>query len=86
MLNAIPDTRMVHESAGGFLTPNDIVGGGHEDEYEAEDGIVPHEAINLGERRKSSLYSGKSESTSSADVPQRDPTVDAGKKRNFNFF
>lgn len=80
MLNAIPDSRPGHEAIGSFLTPNDVIGGDHEDEMEEQEKGVTHEAIDLGERRKSSDYSGKSLSSSSVEVPPRNPTVDAGKR------
>jgi hypothetical protein len=79
MLNSLPDTRKV-EFGSGFLKPNAVVGGDHEDEIEGVDHEMPHESIDMGERRKSSVYSGQSDSASSTEVPQRDPTVDMGKK------
>jgi hypothetical protein len=77
----MPDTRNPTEVAKIFLAPNEIVGGDHQDEFEEQKGENIHEAIELDERRKSSIYSsGKSESTSSVEVPQRNSTVDMGKK------
>jgi hypothetical protein len=81
MLNAIPDTRRPLDSIGGYLTPNDIIGGDHADEVEDRDKQSLHEAIDLGERRRSSVYSGQTDSSSSADLPKRNSTVDAGKKK-----
>lgn len=52
MLNAIPDKRLSTEAIGGFLTPNHIVGGDHQDEIEGKDEHIGHEVIDLGERRK----------------------------------
>ncbi|CAF0783269.1 unnamed protein product [Adineta steineri] len=71
MLNAIPDTRKSADLVGGFLTPNEIVSvdanhGGHE-----QDDQFDRESINMSERRQSSVYSSKSE-TSSVIVPQVD--------------
>ncbi len=70
MLNSIPITR----------SADDLISSDPEDEFEARIDKMPNESINLGERRKSSLYSGKSESTSSVEVPKRNPTVDMGIK------
>jgi len=73
MLNAIPVTR----------SADDLVSSDPEDDFEPRSDKIPNESINLGERRKSSLYSVKSESTSSVEVPKRNATVDMGIK---NFF
>lgn len=78
MLNSLPDNRRSFEQSGTFLTPNEIIGGDHFDELEPNElARNRHETITLGERRKSSLLSAQTSSTSSVDVPQRDPTVDA---------
>ncbi len=84
MLNAIPEERLSAGATGGFFTSNNIVRSDHEDEIEEQDEPIGHEAIDLGERRKSSIYSGKSGS-SSVEVPKRNSTVDAG-KTNFHYF
>lgn len=86
MLNAIPDTRSGLDFVGGYLTPNDIIGGDHADEVEERDKQSLHEAIDLGERRRSSIYSGRTDSSSSVEVPKRNSTVDAGKKKYSNIF
>jgi hypothetical protein len=78
MLNAIPDKRASLDLSAGFLKPNEVVGGDHEDEIEKLDGESRHESIDMDERRKSSVFSSKS-SLSSGEVPQRDVTVDMGK-------
>jgi hypothetical protein len=80
MLNAIPDKRSTSELPVGFLTPNHTVGGVHDDEVEEQVIQGVDEAISLGERRKSSVYSGHSESSSSVEVPPRNHIVDMGKK------
>ncbi len=85
MLNAIPDSRPPEELIGGFLAPNDVIGGDHADEIEEPEQPIGHESITLGERRKSSIYSGKSGSSSSVDLTARDPVVGTG-KRIFIFF
>jgi len=80
MLNSLPDTRRSFEEPSGFLTPNEIVGGDHFDELDNDDiSELKHEAITLSERRKASLLSSHTSSSSSVEIPQRDPTVDAGK-------
>jgi hypothetical protein len=83
MLNAIPNKPLSNEATGGYLTPNDIVGGNHIDEIEERDEPIGHEVIDLGERRQSSIYSGKTQSSSSGEVPKRNSTVDAGKIKFF---
>jgi hypothetical protein len=85
MLNAIPDTRHDSDLVGGFLAPNNVIGGDHADEVEEVDQETPHEAIDLGERRRSSIYSGKSGSLSSVEVPERNATVDMGKNESDSF-
>lgn len=86
MLNAIPDSRPPEELIGGFLAPNDVIGGDHADETEDPEQLIGHESITLGERRKSSIYSGKSgSSSSSVDLPARNHVVGTG-KRIFTFF
>jgi hypothetical protein len=85
MLNAIPEERLSARATGGFSTSNNIVRSDHEDEIEEQDEPIGHEAIDLGERRKPSIYSNKSGSSSSIEVPKRNSTVDAG-KTNFHCF
>jgi len=92
MLNAIPDKRSSSDLPIVFLTSNGTVDSDHEDEIEEQEKRNVHEAIDLGERRKSSVYSGHSNSTSSAEVPPRNAVVDMGKKefllfqKNTNYF
>jgi hypothetical protein len=83
MLNAIPDKPLSNEATGVYLTRNDLVGGDYIDEIEEQDEPIGHEVIDLGERRKSSVYSGKSDSSSSVELPKRNSTVDAGKVKFF---
>jgi hypothetical protein len=86
MLNTFPDTRGAEELAGGLLKPNKIVALDLDDAIEDQDNQMTHEAIDLDERRKSSVHSSKSDSMSSVEVPKRNATVDMGKKIFFNFF
>ncbi|UJR28054.1 hypothetical protein I4U23_009310 [Adineta vaga] len=77
MLNALPDKRDEEGKAGGvFLTRNEPVDGNSENDITEQQDQNRHESFSLSERRKSSVYSNKSED-SSIEIPQRNPTVDA---------
>ena len=81
----MPDKHLGNEQTGEFYASNDIFGGDRMDDIEGGGKSVGHEVIDLGERRKSSLYSGITESSSSVEVPKRNSTVDAGKTNLFVF-
>jgi hypothetical protein len=83
MLNTFPDIRGAPELGGGLLKPNEIVTLDMDDAIEDQDNHMTHEAIDLDERRKSSVHSSKSDSMSSVEVPKRNAIVDMGKKKNF---
>lgn len=83
MLNQVPDKRDPIEVDGQMYygtrrfteADSEIELGEHEDS-------IPHEAIDLGERRKSSASSSKSGSASPVpDLAQRQSTVAAGKSK-----
>ncbi len=85
MLNAIPDTRNTNDMSEVFLAPNEELDSELRDETEIEEKLPAHEAIDLRDRRKSSIGSSKSGSSSSVEVSKRNSTVDMGKKNN-NYF
>jgi hypothetical protein len=85
MLNAIPDKRSSSDIPIVFIKSTGIADSDHEDEIEEQEKRSVHEAIDLGERRKSSVYSGHSDSTSSVEVPPRNAVVDMGKNEFFLF-
>ncbi|CAF0821390.1 unnamed protein product [Rotaria sp. Silwood1] len=76
MLNNIPDTRNTQDKIRSFITPNEVVDLDDENEFESKDIPVSHESYDLGQRRKSSVYSAQSGSSSSVEVPRRNSTVD----------
>ena len=79
MLNDIPDTRTSKEMNGAiFLMPDGDMADREIEQIDL-DNEMQHESIDLSERRKSLPHASKSDSTSSSmDVPKRDPTVDMG--------
>ena len=82
MHNAIPNSRSALESTGGFASSNDLFDDDHDDEFTPRGHKFDQEELDLGERRKYSTISGKSD-MSSVEVPARDPTVDAGNEQDF---
>ncbi len=78
MLNALPDTRNTDDMSEVFLAPNEEIDSERRDDTEIEEKVSTHENIGLGGRRKSSVSSSKSASSSSAEVPRRNITVDIG--------
>lgn len=82
MHNAIPNSRSALESTGGFASSTDLVDYDHDDEFSPRGNNYNQEELDLGERRKYSTMSGKSD-MSSVEVPARDPTVDAGNEQDF---
>ena len=82
MNNATLNARSALDSTGGFTSSTDLVGFDHNDEYGGRKDRFDQEEIDLGERRKYSTMSGKSD-MSSVEVPERNSTVDAGKSKAF---
>jgi hypothetical protein len=80
MLNAIPDTRNPDEMTGVFLAPKDEDNDDYRDGLDTDEKLASHETIDLDERRKSSITSSKSDSSSCIKTPKRNSTVDMGKK------
>ena len=79
MLNAIPDTRNADDMSEIFLAPNEELQSDRKDEKESDEKLSVHETIDLPDRQKSSVFSSESVSSSSVEVPQRDPEGDTGK-------
>lgn len=83
MQNATLNARSALESTGGFTSATDLVRYDHnDDEYGGRKDRFDQEEIDLGERRKYSTMSGKSD-MSSVEIPERNSTVDAGKSKGF---
>ena len=79
MLNAIPDTRNAEDMSEIFLAPNEEIDSERRDEIEREEKLPPNEVIDMIVRRKSTISSINSDSTSSTDFPKRNPTIDMGR-------
>lgn len=79
MLNAIPDSRNAEDMSEVFLAPNEEIDSERIVEIEKEERLPTHQVIDLGERRKSTISSSKSDSSSSTDFPKRNPTIDMGR-------
>jgi hypothetical protein len=80
MLNQVPGRRDPYEVDGEIhyaSRRSTLVD--HEIDLDEHDDPIPHEIIDLGERRKSSISSSKSGSGSSAEVNKQNSTVAAGK-------
>jgi hypothetical protein len=78
MLNALPDTRNTEDMSEVFLAPNEEIDSERRDDTEIEEKVSTHENIGLGGRRKPSVSLSKSSSSSSAEVPRTNLTVDIG--------
>jgi hypothetical protein len=82
MLNAIPDRRNADDMSEIFLASNEELDSEcrAEIEIEVEAKLPAHKIIDMGNRRKSSVSSSKSGSSSSSlEIPKRNPTVALGK-------
>jgi hypothetical protein len=78
MLNAIPDKRTVDDMSEVFLAPNEEIDSDRKDDIEIEEKLPAHETIDLGDRRKLSVGSSKSVSSSSGEISRSNPTVHMG--------
>ncbi len=62
-----------------FLASNEEINSERRDDMECNKQLPAHETIDLDGRRKSSMCSSKSSSSSSGEVSQGDPMVDTSK-------
>lgn len=70
MLNAIPDTRNAEDMSEVFLAPNEDIENDRKSAMEIDAALANHEAIDMPHRRKQSIGSSKSFSSSSGEICQ----------------
>ena len=80
MLNKIPDSRHPNELDSGVpMSKENTFAADQMIKSKGRDQGSPHESMDLGERRRSSVHSTRNGSPSDAEASKRDSTVDMGK-------
>jgi hypothetical protein len=70
---------MLKDMSEVFLAPNEEMNIDRRDDTECDEQLPAHETIDLDDRRKPSICSNESVSSSSGEVSNGDPTGDTGK-------